>query len=403
MSKILIKMTIKPTPEELEQRIEFLESTILLQNKQLSDSENDKELFRLAFENANIGMCLVDLNGNLFKVNSEMANIFGYPMQELEKMNVNDIAHPNYKEVSPRFIMNASNGSESHVIFEKQYIHRNGNLVTCIVTSSAVCDATNKPMYFISHVQDITEKKNAERKLFEQNIELKKTNAEKDKFFSIIAHDLRSPFNAIVGMSEILVEQIKEKDFGGVEEYADIIIKSSYRAMDLLNNLMEWSQSQTGRMKFNPVYFDLNETINQIELLLSENARQKSLTINNALPPGVLVFADKPMINTVLRNLVSNAIKFTYHGGNIGISASTDNEGITVSISDNGIGMSKERIETLFHLDQSYSTSGTENETGTGLGLNLCKEFIDKHNGKLWVESTVGKGSTFHFSLPIQL
>jgi signal transduction histidine kinase len=170
--------------------------------------------------------------------------------------------------------------------------------------------------------------------------------------------------------------------------------------MELLKNLMEWSQSQTGRMKFNPTYFDLNETIKQIELLLSENARQKSQTITKVLPSNIPVFADKPMINAVLRNLLSNAIKFTNHGGTIKISASLDPEVITVAISDNGIGMSKERIEMLFQIDESYSTQGTENETGTGLGLILCKEFVDKHKGKLWVESAVGKGSTFYFSLP---
>ena len=394
-------MSIQPTYEELEQRIKFLENSVSSQNKQLIDSEHDKELFRLAFENANVGMCLVDLNGNLFKVNAEMENIFGYPTQELENMNVNDIAHPDFKDVSPRFIKNATDGAESHVIFEKQYIHRNGNLVTCIVISSAVCDANKKPMYFISHVQDITEKKEAERKLFEQNIELKKANAEKDKFFSIIAHDLRSPFNTIVGMSDILVDQIKSKDYIGIEKYADLIMKSSYKAMGLIKNLMDWTQSQTGRMKFNPTAFDMVNTIVQVEYLAAEPALQKSITIDKILPPMIPVFADQAMISTVLRNLISNAIKFTNLGGNIRISASSEPNGITVSVSDNGVGIPKERIETLFQLDESYSTQGTEKETGSGLGLILCKEFVEKHNGKIGVESTLGKGSTFYFSIPI--
>ena len=393
-------MSDKTTEDGLEQKKEFRENPHFLQDCQLFNSEHDSELFRLAFENANIGMCLVDLKGNLFKVNAEMANIFGFTTQELERMNVNDIAHPDFKEVSIRFIKNASDGSESHVIFEKQYIHKNGNPVICIVTSSAVCNTNNKPMYFISHVQDITERKSAERKLYEQNMELRRVNAEKDKFFSIIAHDLRSPFNAIVGLSDILVGQIKEKDYDGIEEYADIIMKSSHKAMDLLKNLMEWTQSQTGRMKYNPAPFDLALSINQVELLFSEIARRKLITIQKFLPSNIPVNADQSMISTVLRNLISNAIKFTGHGGTITISVFPDPDGLKVSVRDSGVGMSNERVKTIFQLDESYSTPGTENETGSGLGLILSKDLIDKHGGKLWVESKIGEGSIFSFSIP---
>ena len=170
--------------------------------------------------------------------------------------------------------------------------------------------------------------------------------------------------------------------------------------MGLLKNLIEWTKSQTGRMKFNPSAFDMVETIVQVEYLLSEIAHQKSITIDKILPPTIPVLADQSMISTILRNLISNSIKFTNHGGNIRISASSDTNGITVSVIDNGVGIPKERIETLFQLDESYSTQGTEKETGSGLGVILCKEFIDKHNGKIGVESVVDKGSTFYIYLP---
>jgi len=234
----------------------------------------------------------------------------------------------------------------------------------------------------------------------ESEIKLRELNATKDKFFSIIGHDLKSPFNSIIGFSNLLVEQIKNKDIEGIDEYANIVLKSSNNAMDLLLNLMEWSRSQTGRMEFNPEYFDLVSCINKIILLYVDIAGQKSITIKNILPHKASVFADNAMISTVLRNLISNAIKFTIPGGKIIVSAMEKQNEIIFSVSDNGVGISKNSIEKLFRIDQSYSTTGTNEETGTGLGLILCKEFVEKHNGKIWVESEEKKGSTFYFTLP---
>jgi len=234
----------------------------------------------------------------------------------------------------------------------------------------------------------------------ESEIKLRELNATKDKFFSIIGHDLKSPFNSIIGFSNLLVEQIKNKDIEGIDEYANIVLKSSNNAMDLLMNLMEWSRSQTGRMEFNPEYFDLVSCINKIILLYDDIAGQKSITLKNILPHKVSVFADNTMISTVLRNLISNAIKFTIPGGKIIVSAMEKQNEIIFSVSDNGVGISKNSIEKLFRIDQSYSTTGTNEETGTGLGLILCKEFVEKHNGKIWVESEERKGSTFYFTLP---
>lgn len=235
------------------------------------------------------------------------------------------------------------------------------------------------------------------------NEELLKLNTTKDKFFSIIAHDLKSPFNSILGFSEILCEQVVEKNYQGIQEYSDIILQFSNRAMDLLMNLMEWSLSQTGRMEFNPEYFEMGRLVNEVILLLSDAARQKSIIIRKALLPSTIVYADKNMMSTVLRNLISNAIKFTHLKGEIIISTEEKQGEIMVSVGDNGVGISQDKIEKIFRIDENYSTPGTQNEKGTGLGVILCKDFVEKHGGKIWVESKVGIGTTFHFSLPIRI
>lgn len=237
--------------------------------------------------------------------------------------------------------------------------------------------------------------------LHQQKKELQVLNSAKDKFFSIIAHDLKSPFNAIIGFSELLREQVREKDFDGIEEYTTIIFQSSKRAMELLTNLMEWSRSQTGRMDYNPDYFEIVGLINGITPLFDDIAGQKSITIRKELPNNVIVFADQAMLSTILRNLVSNAIKFSLPGGQIVISVEKGLNGLTVSVKDSGIGIPQERIDKLFSLDKSCSTLGTNSEQGTGLGLILCKEFVIKHSGNIWVESGVGKGSTFYVTLPV--
>ncbi len=246
---------------------------------------------------------------------------------------------------------------------------------------------------------DISGRKMAEKAMKESE-ELQKLNATKDKFFSIIAHDLKSPFNSIMGFSELLVEQITEKNYDGIEKYAGIILQSSQRAMDLLMNLMEWSHTQSGQMTFNPERFDLAKLIPDITLLFADIVGQKEIVIKCELPPKVPVFADQSMINTVLRNLISNAIKFTNPGGKILVTVIQEKNKLTVSIKDNGIGIPNDSIYKLFRIDENYSTRGTANETGTGLGLILCKEFIEKHGGEIWVESEVGKGSVFCFTLP---
>ena len=252
---------------------------------------------------------------------------------------------------------------------------------------------------------DITERKQAEEALKENEARLREAVATKDKFFSIIAHDLKNPFNSILGFSELLVERIAEQNYENIEEYSTIIQNSSQRVMNLLMNLLEWSRSQTGRMEFNPEFVDMVVLLNQVRELLDDSAHQKAISIELKIPRNAPVIADKAMISTVLRNLISNAVKFTAQGGAIMITLVQKQKELMVSVADNGVGIKKELIENLFKIEESQSMPGTNNEQGTGLGLILCKEFVEKHGGKIWVESDPncqweGKGSTFYFTIP---
>jgi len=233
------------------------------------------------------------------------------------------------------------------------------------------------------------------------NQKLKNSNITKDKFFSIIAHDLKSPFQSIIGFSELLVEKIKLKEYDNIEQFGDIIQNSSQRAMNLLLNLLEWARSQTGKMEFKPESVDMVELINDTIDLINDSATQKSIKIEKHLQSDVFLVVDKAMIATVLRNIISNAVKFTDENGEILIKTFSNHDNFIISVSDNGIGIDKANAAKLFRIEESFSTVGTHDESGTGLGLILCKEFVEKHGGRIWVESEVRKGSKFSVELPV--
>ena len=364
--------------------------------------EESEERYALVIDASEQGIWDWNIETNEVFFSAQWKRQIGYDDHEIK----NDFGswvehlHPDDKEASLNAVQAYLNNPTEHFFHEFRFRHKDGNYRWIYNKAASILNNEGKVVRVFGAHSDITDWKEAEILIKKQNEELKKLNAFKDKFFSIIAHDLKSPFNSIVGLSEILVEQINEKDYGGIEKIGGIIHQSSLRAMNLLNNLMEWSQSQIGRMEFNQKRFDLVEFIHNNTLLFDDIAGQKGITIKREIPSKAIVFADPAMIHTVLRNLLSNAIKFTKPGGEIIVSVNEEKDKIMVSVKDNGIGIPKEVIGKLFRIDENYSTRGTANETGTGLGLMLCKEFIEKHDGEIWVESEVEKGSTFYFTLP---
>ncbi|MBN2746524.1 MAG: HAMP domain-containing histidine kinase [Bacteroidales bacterium] len=233
-------------------------------------------------------------------------------------------------------------------------------------------------------------------KLKETNIQLEKLNATKDKFFSIIAHDLRSPFNNILSLTELIKEDIGDKNYESLDEYAQMLSSSSQRSMDLLTNLMTWALAQNGKIDFHGERLNMREIVLAEMQLLKHNAIQKGILLDCQIENDFFVFGDRNMLSLVVRNLISNALKFTTKGGKVWISVEKEGEKtIVISVADSGIGMPKNMIEKLFELGATTGRSGTSGEPSTGLGLILVQEFVSRHNGKIEVESSQGKGSIF--------
>jgi signal transduction histidine kinase len=230
---------------------------------------------------------------------------------------------------------------------------------------------------------------------------LNELNSTKDKFFSIVSHDLRSPFTSINGFANLLIEDLHEKNLSTIKHYAEMILTSSENVIDLLGDLTEWSRVNTGRLKFNPREIDIVSVINEVVELMSAPALHKSITIIKKTPTHLKVYADKEMISSVFRNLISNSIKFSNPGGKVYILASEKADKVVVEVTDFGVGMKKETIEKLFRIGEDVSTPGTQKEKGTGLGLILVKEFISMHRGEVNVESKVGECSSFMVTLPL--
>lgn len=253
-----------------------------------------------------------------------------------------------------------------------------------------------------SQIAIAIERKKAEEEILLKNELFQALNAEKDKFFSILAHDLRGPLSAFVSATQILAEQIQSMNLEEIREISFDMKESATNIYRLLENLLEWSRLQRGVMDFIPEKFNLKKEIKECTDVMNESARKKEIGIDFSIPPDLEIIADKHMFDTVTRNLVSNAIKFTPSGGNVRIEAliNSDKEN-EIRINDNGIGMSPELSNKLFLLNEKTNREGTDGEPSTGLGLLLCKEFVEKHNGKIWVESEAGQGSTFYFTIPV--
>ncbi|MEN8119644.1 MAG: hybrid sensor histidine kinase/response regulator [Bacteroidota bacterium] len=252
----------------------------------------------------------------------------------------------------------------------------------------------------LARVKTHIQLKLVQEQLSETNEKIQLANENKDKLLSIIAHDLRNPFSVLITFSKLIMDSFDEFSKDDILTYMKSFYETSKQGYNLLDNLLKWSKSQTGKMEIIPEKIDLNDLVEETVTLLNSQALNKHIKLENKVPQNIWAFADINMILTVLRNLISNAIKFTNSDGTVSITGEQNENHIKISIIDNGMGIEASDIDKIFRIDIKHSTSGTEGETGTGLGIILCKEFIEKNNGELKVESKPGMGSKFSFTLP---
>lgn len=249
-------------------------------------------------------------------------------------------------------------------------------------------------------VEMALDKASVERELKITKKRLEEENADKDKFFSIISHDLKNPIGTIMSSSEFLDYEYDDFTDKERKELINIIKNSSRRTYDLLEDLLDWARAKMGNIKYEPESTNLSRRANEIFDLLEHNANNKDIELLNKISKDLFAFGDENMINLIIRNLTSNAIKFTNNGGKIEINSILENDEVKISVTDNGVGISEKDQQKLFRIDTYHTTIGTNEEPGTGVGLIFCKELVEKNNGKIWVESELGKGSKFIFTLP---
>lgn len=386
-----------------------------------------EERYRNLFERVPVGVYRSTPAGEFIEANPALIKILGAnTKEELLKINIMEF----YKNPLDRFSWkNIIDTSEIVYNYEVQLKTIDGRTIWVNDSSRAIRDNANI-LYYEGVVEDITEKKNDKEKmdilirdlmksketiekqilemnklnmkLQESEKELINLNASKDKFFSIIAHDLKSPFTGFLGVTSMLSEDVDEMDKDEIKEMATALHNSSRYIYELLQNLLSWSKVQGGIIEINPELVNLNVVFEDNLGIIKSNVDQKNITLINNLSENIIVNFDKNVLNTVIRNLLANAAKFTFQGGTITLDAQRlSNSHVMISVKDNGVGISQESLSNLFRIDvQSRITLGTSNEKGTGLGLILCKELLEKCKTTIWIESEEGKGSKFSFSVP---
>lgn len=345
--------------------------------------------------------------GRFTYISPSILQLRGFTSEEALKHRLEDSLTPDsVKRVKERLAIatNEFLANPNELVYyydEFQQYHKDGSIIW-IETVTHLIKNKQDELEVVGISRNISKRKEAEAIQQATNKRLDELNATKDKFFSIIAHDLMSPFNTLIGFSSLLNRQSAKNDMEGVAKSAKFMHDAAEKTKELLKNLLEWSQTQTGRIQFNLETVNLTECVHEVMDLFKETAEQKGIEMKLNIPNEGLITADRYMLSTILRNLVANAIKYTYPGGFLQVTAEQKENEWLFQVKDNGVGMESELSQQIFQIGAHKSEAGTQKEQGTGLGLILCKEFVERHGGSIWVDSKPGAGSVFGFKIPIK-
>jgi signal transduction histidine kinase len=371
-----------------------------LQNEELKQAndqaERISEKYTELYDSAPIGYFTLSKEGYITELNLVGALMLHKERSQLKNrifsVFVSNDTKPVFKLFRETIFSSFALGSCEIILLTDGFLPLHVNLTGIVTKDGNNCLLT---------VADITIQKQAETNLILKNQELEKLNIQKDKFFSIVAHDLRGPFNGFLGLTQIIAKELPSLETSEIQAMGETMWRSATNIFKLLENLLQWSQMEQGLIPYKPGVFRLLSFAQESLKTEFQTADNKEIEVIFDIPLDIFVSADAKMLRSILSNLYSNATKFTPRGGKIIISARYSNiDKVEISIKDSGIGMSQEVQEKLFRLSEQINRKGTDGELSTGLGLFLCKEFIEKHNGTLRVESEEGKGSTFSFTVP---
>lgn len=428
-TEFLISLHSSVVRDENGEPIALVGSCIDITDKKRAELslKESEEKYHSLFENIKDVVYVTSPDGKFIDLNPAGLDLFGY--SSIEELLKADIPTNIYQDPNARNQFKADLEKNGFVKNYESYIRtKDGRDIIALETSTLVKDREGKVVAYRGILRDITEVKRAEQELkrtveelehkkyqleksksileqlnqqlLESENELKNLNASKDKFFAILAHDLRSPFTSLIGLSSIVINDFDNLSKDEIKSFSVNINRSAKNVFNLLENLLQWSRIQTGRMEFKPEKIDLYEAIHETVNLIIGNAVKKNIDIVTEVALGSYVLADRNMLNSVLQNITSNAVKFTYPGGKIKLSAVDKNGIFELNITDSGMGIKPADLSKLFRIDVHHTTTGTGNEKGTGLGLILCKELIERNRGTIRVESEYQKGSSFIFTLP---
>lgn len=355
--------------------------------------QKNQEHINSLFNQTVMGIAYLDKHGHITAANQVFQALIKYTLDDLRHIPLSHIIHPADANKEKALRNELLEGKIKDYSLEQRYIRKDGEPIWLSTHTSYFQEAKAPSIEMVIFAHDI-----AARKQFEED--LIETNFIKNKFFSIIGHDLRNPIDSIKILASFMEHALEKNNLDSVKEIISLLSDQAEHTQKLLNNLLKWSQAQTNQISFDPHQLNISQIILEGIRETTPIARNKKITLKHNIEKEIWIEVDPEMLKIILRNLITNAIKFSYAESTVWIKVHERSDDVLIIVEDHGKGIHPTIFEKLFHPDSKISTSGTQNERGTGLGLLLCKEFVEYHGGKIWAETSLNNGSKFLFTLP---